>query len=231
MATVKYTSGVESFKGKLGGTVFQKCGQLQSVRVDVRPRVSLSAKARTARSKFFYLASLWKTLNYQLRAEYNMYANTYPFYDSYGNPLYLNGYQFFIAINTYFNLCASGIVQPVVPYSAPQSYNFGLSNYNIDVHEQYYTGNGNIPADNFLMIYVSLQKGLQSGITHRKYIFAGAVPDTYILGANINAALDPTVTATFIKHQRYWYFIRQFDVSTGCWLDTPASYFDITSAT
>lgn len=101
MAIVKYSAAISEIRGKVGGAVFQRCGQSLSLRSNPSHIYARSESAVNSRSKFASLANSWNQLTQSQRNSFTAAASSYPTYDKWGNSIILTGYQLYIYVNRY----------------------------------------------------------------------------------------------------------------------------------
>jgi hypothetical protein len=121
MAIVKYSSSVDEVRGKLGNSIFQKCGQSLSIRATGGNNCGSSVSANASRNKFLALVAFWRTMSIADKASWVTVAPTYPTKNSFGVPIVLNGFQLFILCNRVRQLISNfpdgvGKAYSVTPY-------------------------------------------------------------------------------------------------------------------
>jgi hypothetical protein len=119
MAQVEYGSLVTRINGKVGGHVFQRCGQTLSLRNKAAVKFSTSEDSLLTRSDFSQIANAWRALTDEERNSFTYYANTYPTFDRLGNPVVLSAYQLFIYLNRSLVALHRPLLTTCTPYVAP----------------------------------------------------------------------------------------------------------------
>lgn len=99
MAVVEYGSIVTEIRGKLGSHVFQKCGQLLSMRTQKSQKFSPSVAGQESKRKFLLLTTFWASITPEEKQTFTDAAPTYPTKNKFGNDITLTGYQLYIYIN------------------------------------------------------------------------------------------------------------------------------------
>lgn len=100
MARIKYTALVESIRGTIGGTTFQRNAYGYTVKTKpnmVNPNSRLQSQRKIGFQKAL---QTWRTLSDANRANWETYATTYPVASQHNPAAYLNGYNAFVRWHT-----------------------------------------------------------------------------------------------------------------------------------
>lgn len=100
MARIKYTALVESIRGTIGGTTFQRNAYGYTVKTKpnmINPNSKLQA---TRKIGFQKALQTWRTLSDANRSNWDTYATTYPTASQHNPAAYLNGYNTFVRWHT-----------------------------------------------------------------------------------------------------------------------------------
>lgn len=101
MALVQLSAMFSNIKGKLGGGVFQNTQGGIAVRTKVTPVNRRTPKQELSRRGTFNLQNNWRSLTDAQRADWELFAQTYPKPQK-KNPLRnINGQQYFLTYNDY----------------------------------------------------------------------------------------------------------------------------------
>lgn len=100
MARIKYTALVESIRGTIGGTTFQRNAYGYTVKSKpnmVNPNSGMQALRKQGFQKAL---QTWRTLSDANRANWDTYATTYPTPSQHNPAAYLNGFNLFVRWHT-----------------------------------------------------------------------------------------------------------------------------------
>lgn len=100
MARIKFGAIVTDMRGPLGGHVFQKGNQSRVMKTKTRPRVSSSSLSRDKTLRISSVQQAWNNLSDSVRLDWGLAAINFPFKSTFDDSITLNGYQFFIKLNT-----------------------------------------------------------------------------------------------------------------------------------
>lgn len=215
MGSVKYGSIVTEIKGKLGGHVFQKCGQSLSIRTNSSKRLPQSKQAVSARHNVSYLASYWKNLTQAQKDSYTNNAHTFPTVDKYGNPIILTGYQLFFSLAAKLLLVPTDPVDNCVTYSPPSISDIDFDPFDISTSQFNLLYNNPIASTEVVLLYVSDPLPGTRYIKSPKYRFCTIIQDdaepgdNYFLTVSNSFSTPPKVGYSF-----YWLAVK-IDYTTG----------------
>lgn len=110
MARIVYSGLINSIRGSIGGTTFQKNAYGYTIKNKpnmIKPNTFLQQKIK---SYFLQSVQTWTTLSFSEQSDWNTWALTYPVYSKH-NPLSaLSGYSLFVKWNTLRQINGDSIV-------------------------------------------------------------------------------------------------------------------------
>lgn len=175
MARVQYGSVVDRIDGKVGGHVFQKCGQSFSLRSKPAVIFSQSAAIKGTRFQFSSLASLWRSITLPQKQSFASYASTYPTYDRYGNKIILTPYQLFMYLNRPLVMAGYSPVTTCVAYSAPPIYRGYIASLDKFYQEFIVECDGYNYDPYVMLIYASPIYVAPKSVTLNKTVYCGLI--------------------------------------------------------
>lgn len=228
MARVQYGSLVTNLKGKIGGHVFQRCGQSGSLRSKSTVVSSQSSYSQATRNQFSSLASEWRSLTTSQRNSFSIQASTYPTFDSYGNPIVLTGYQLFMYINRTVLMAGYPIVTTCVPYAAPPIVPGYVASLDPDFPEWIIELDGYVTNPVVCLIYASQWYTPPRLITSPKMIYVNKITQADGGAQEIYpeyvARYGSTFNLGWIVYLEYWFL----NTTTGCAILGNTDYYEYT---
>jgi len=215
MARVKYGSIVAEIKGKIGGLVFQKCGNALSVRTNLIHNPPTSIAAKDSRNQFSNIALAWSSLSQSVKSQWAAVASTFPAFDNFGHPMVLNGYQSFIRVNRM--LAMHGMPLNLVPsvYDPPTDAGYFSSTLGLSGGLWYFDAPNVLASGVYAAVFVSDPQNSNSlPSSPKKYYYydiTHADPASY----NIYADLFPLLPIQPKVGQFLYYETFNFYASTG----------------
>jgi len=182
MAIVKYGSVVDELKGKLGGSVFQKCGNALSVRSNLSHNPPSSESAMLSRTQFAQIAYRWRNMSEAQKLLWNQNASSFPSVDGFGNPQILTGYQTFILCNRSLLLIGRPLSVASTPYNPPTFSDLDIGSMFIGGATLTFNALSAIPATTTILVYTT--KGFKGEIP------LNSVKKTYATFVN-SASMNP----------------------------------------
>ena len=127
MAKLLFSSLIDGMRGRTGGVVFGANASGPYVKRFAPPLTSNTAKQLTRRQVFSSWASSWRSLTNTQRANWNTYAAAAPQekFDSLGNSYFLNGFQWYVALNTNLNLVGRSPISNAPVIAVPSAPTIG----------------------------------------------------------------------------------------------------------
>jgi hypothetical protein len=175
MAIVKYSSSINELRGKVGGGVFQRCGQSLSLRSNLYHKVPVSENFVESQNIMARLAAHWRTLTWSQRDTFRQYASTYPTVDRFGDPVVLNPYQLFIYLCRPLVFMASPL-PTAASYYVPSSLCESFVNAYVDIDPLMYINYGHdISPYVDLLVYMSATSLNLAGLSKSKVKLIAAV--------------------------------------------------------
>jgi hypothetical protein len=204
MAIIKYGALVSEIKGKIGSTVFQRCGKMFAIRSQTSKNYGKYPSNYISRINFSAIAVAWQALTPANKASFTTYASTYPTYDKFGNPCVLSGYNLFVYLNRVWQLLGLSLLTACNAYAIVglPSINWGYLN----LHYNTWAVNVVSPFGTYttLMLYVvaPLPYGSTQGKAHRIYAGSFKPPGTgvYDIGAQVFAVIKQKPVVTNYLH-------------------------------
>lgn len=119
MARAQYGSIITDIIGSIGGLTFQhnRSGKIIRIKPAGRKTPTFNQNARIM--AFQDAVNLWATATQAQKEAWNTFADTYTFYNNWGEEKALNGYNWFLSINSYLKLCGESMRVAVGSYSSP----------------------------------------------------------------------------------------------------------------
>lgn len=219
MARVKYGTIVTEIKGKLSGSVFQKCGQSLSLRSNPSKLISRSPASMITRNNFRKLASLWHTLDAEQRYTFSANAPGYPTFDKWGNRITLSDYQLFIFINRVLQLTGTEPVSEANPYQNVAATDCYFGTYSISGQSFPIVLNDYMPADHALIAYISDQLPANSYRVPLQRFAVSVNLASDILSWDIYDQVSEGFKNQVIAGKNFYCLIREVDLLTGIWSD------------
>lgn len=206
MAVVQYGTLVTEIKGKVGGNVFQRCGQSLSLRVKGGKRQSNGNRTLTAKNQMALLASEWRSLSGAEYATWKDNAASYPAVDRYGNTIVLSPYQLFVQLNRVLQIIGEPLVRVCDAYNPPLIGDDNIGPYVSGSDSCLYNTSVSLAAGFFIIIYVSQPKRYLESGGWQKYRYACLITNADANGTNIFDRLQ----AAFNQAPQYgqWWFAK-----------------------
>ena len=174
MARVLYGQGVEQFRGKISGTVFQTTQSGNIARARVMPRRRLSSSSSKSRSLLALINRRWKTLAAPYHADWNTFADNHNLPSINGALRVLTGYECHQSINSLLYYVGNYIEEPPV-YDTLQGFNFPTFTVTPSKFQIPYTWSG--PVDNvYIYTYTTPQSTYNPGSTASNNILLDVRP-------------------------------------------------------
>ena len=222
MASVKYGTIVTELKGKLGGQVFQKCGQSLSLRSNPTHRTPQSSQALKARQDVTRLASYWRSLTQAQKDSYTTNAASFPTVDKFGNPIVLTGYQLFFMLSKRLLLVPTDPIDNCVAYNPPGISDIDFDPFSIGSTSFDLLFNNPILSTEVVLLYATDLVPFTRYISSPKYTFVTIIQDDAEEGDNyytdlVNHFSTPPVEG----YSFYWqaiklsYLTGQFIIDNG----------------
>lgn len=119
MARVQYGSIITDMIGSIGGLTFQhnRSGKIVRQKPTGRKLVTFAQNARI--HEFQTLVDLWSALSQTNKNLWNTWADTYTFYNNWGEEKALNGYNWFMSINGFLQLVGETLKTAPGSYATP----------------------------------------------------------------------------------------------------------------
>ncbi len=229
MAAVKYGSNVVSLRGKLGGTVFQKCGSVEGLRVQKSQNWNVTGALSTNRGIMARIANYWASLDESSKNNIAAVASTYPAYDKHGNPITPNAYQVFVMVNMLMIRNPYGMIVPVQPFTPPPPLALQQSDYDCMAENCNISVQGDIYENMYIYLYVGKPQRSKIGINSAKMVFCGYVLSQQLLTTNVFFQVLLSIFGNTIPQPgayNGWYLPIQLKIVvpfTGSWRDTNVS--------
>jgi len=184
MAIVQYGALVTGIRGKVGGQVFQRCGQSASLRNKSTVVSSQSSYASGTRSEFSSLASTWRSMSLEQKTSFNTWASSYPTFDRYGTSIILSAYQLFMYINRPLLMAGLPLVLTCVQYVAPPVFDCFVSYFYVPDEEFLIELDGELAGPYQILFYMSAEFVPPGLVSSPKTVYMGrmTIPD----GGSIN---------------------------------------------
>lgn len=219
MAVVKYSSIITEIKGKVGGNVFQKCGQSLSMRVNQSQITSNSPKSLKTRNNLRDLASTWARMTLAQKTTWLTNAASYPTFDRFGNRIVLNPYQLFMRQNRVTQLVSTTPVLSASAYaniannvSALDAYYRGTQTFNITIDPT-------LPANQYVFYYISDALPPNSYQIPTNIRFCGYTNPSAQGVYNIYSKVTPAFKIVPAVGECFYFLARSVNVVTGQWAD------------
>jgi len=155
MAIVKYGAVITEIKGKVSGSVFQRCGQSLSLRSNPSHRKASTSFGSVARNNFAFVANYWQSLSQAQKDVYASVASSYPTLDKFGEPIILTGFQLFVYLNRVLRLVTSNLVDDAVSYSPPGIITVDCDPFRLATQSFIFYSDLPLPANCAVLLYVS----------------------------------------------------------------------------
>jgi hypothetical protein len=201
MGIVLYGGGVALIKGRVGGQVFQVCGQTKSIRTHLMHRPSRSKVGYSARHHLSVLASAWQSLTPTQQGTFVTAAQTWPANNRYGISIVLTGYQLFFLLNKRMALGNFSLFTSCQAYSVATAPNVSFAPIDYVGHTLYLTVTGSWPANVYLFTYVTNPYSLQSvnGFSKQTFMhcFSAVAPGSYNCWSYLTPAQQIVVNPNF----------------------------------
>jgi hypothetical protein len=205
MATLKYGSIVTEIKGKLGGHVFQRCGQSLSVRTISARRLTSSLLKSISKTQFGSVASQWRKLSNAQKTNWSNIAPTYPTVDKFGNDIVLSGYQLYQYINKRYLLISNQCVNTGIPYNPPPMSVIDFNAFSIFGASFTLLWSFAIPAGTQALLYVSEPYSSQRLVSNPLMTFCTSIPAGTAQGTNFyNAVYNHFKNKPIVGNSFYW---------------------------
>ena len=110
MARIIYGAIVESIRGSIGGTTFQK--NAYGYTVKKKPNIIRPNRSAQNRQKKYlaYATQSWGALSDAQRTDWNTWASTYPQYAKHNSSSQLSGYSVFVRTHVFLFMSAESVV-------------------------------------------------------------------------------------------------------------------------
>ena len=116
MARIIYSGLIDSIRGSIGGTTFQKNKYGYTVKHKPNMTKPWTADQLSMQSYFTQAVRAWRELTNAYRADWNTWAATYPQYAKHNASAQLSGFACFVKWHAYAFICGFGVdVTPVGP--------------------------------------------------------------------------------------------------------------------
>jgi hypothetical protein len=111
MARIVYSGLVNSIRGSIGGTTFQK--NAYGYTIKNKPNMIKPNTFEQQKIKQYFLQSIqdWTTLSYATQSDWNTYAATYPVFSKHNPTSQLSGYSLFVKWNALRLISGNPIVE------------------------------------------------------------------------------------------------------------------------
>jgi hypothetical protein len=221
MAIVKYSSSFDELRGKLGNSVFQRCGQSLSIRSLSNVKQLQSADMLNTKVEFAELCAFWRTMSFAQKQTFSDNAPSYPTLDSFGNPIVLNAFQLFMYKNRVRQLFSAYPINNCVPYSITPYFNIINQAINLSPVQFKFTLFDNLPYPRYILIYLSEPLNSPNDRQMPNMKFFG------LIGSQNAGTVDFSSTfISFFKTVPYagqfiYILARTFDDITNCFVDVP----------
>lgn len=226
MAIVKYGSTVTEIKGKLGGTVFQRCGQSLSIRVQQSQIKPTNTRNYNTRNGMRILAAAWRAMSTAQKLSFVTNAPSYPTNARFGGTIVLYGYQLYTYINRVVQLVSSVPIVTCASYVNIAGYVSDLGVGYIGAQSLIVGINPAVPALRRVLIYVSalLPRGTQQVPT--KLRFCGAIVGGSVGNINIYAMVMSGLDRPPVAGDNLYILLRTVSTSSGLWADEVDDIFE-----
>jgi hypothetical protein len=226
MALVKYGTIVTEIKGKVGGQVFQRCGQSLSMR-NTGPRIYTQSQQKSlSMNVMSQVSSQWRGLTTAQKTNWYNVASSYPTFDKFGNPIVLSGYQLFIMLNKRMRLAVHSYALTASSYAPPSLSDIDFDPYSYGAHQWGLLFNFAIAANTGVILYTTDPEPRSLHYTKPKYHFstfivAGTALHTNMYTPVTNAFRTPALSGYYFQWLAY-----KIDLITGqAVIDNGASEF------
>lgn len=127
MAKILFSSLIDGVRGRTGGVVFSANAAGPHVKRFAPPIIKNTAAQVARRATFSSWASAWAGITAGQRTAWNAYAVAAPQQktDSLGNPYFLNGFQWFVALNSNRDLTGRGQLSAAPVLAVPAAPTIG----------------------------------------------------------------------------------------------------------
>lgn len=110
MARIKFTAVVESIRGTIGGTTFQRNAYGYTAKSKPNMLIPWSQKQASQKLAMSTTAKAWRTLTEANRDQWNTYAENNPRPSRLNPDAYLSGYNLFMLYNRYAQLASLSVL-------------------------------------------------------------------------------------------------------------------------
>lgn len=221
MAVVKYSSSIDEIRGKLGNSIYQRCGQSLSIRSNGSVRQSQSADMIETKQNFSSLCQTWRSMTFAQKQSFSDNASTYPTYDGFGNAIILNAFQLFIYINRVKFLCDSTPITTCVPYSVAPFFNIINQSITLSPVSFKFTLFDNLVAPRNIMIYLSEPLNSPNDRQQPNLKFLSTVDYMAAGSRDMSSLFLPSFKVRPVAGQFIWILCRTINLSNGSWVDVP----------
>jgi len=127
MARIVYSALVESIKGSIGGTTFQKNAYGYTVKKKPNMVNPNTQYQRVQKILFSQASKAWAGLSSAQRSDWNAWASAYPSYSKHNPSSELSGYAVFVRTHVYRFMCGLAVITaPVYTSYSQLNYNWEL---------------------------------------------------------------------------------------------------------
>ena len=227
MAVVKYGSIVTELIGKIGGHVYQKCGQSHSVRSNPSRKVSQSSFSLIQRGKFAQLASLWNSITVDEKQSFQTNAHTYHTFNKYGESTVLTAFQLFMMLNTPLVMAGFPAVTTAIAYVTPPNPGLICSTFSATYNlvELY---NANIVGSDYrVIVYMSRPYPTFFGRKHPEKTYVAALEVSVNLSTNVFLDYIAKMPEPLSLVSKYYVEAWIHQLSTGCFTRSLQTYIVI----
>jgi hypothetical protein len=127
MARIVYSALVESIKGSIGGTTFQKNAYGYTVKKKPNMINPNTQYQRVQKILFSQASKAWAGLSSAQRSDWAAWASAYPSYSKHNPSSELSGFAVFVRVHVYRFMCGLAVI------TAPAYTSYSQLNYNWDL--------------------------------------------------------------------------------------------------
>jgi len=219
MTVVKYSALITELKGKLGGSVFQKCGQSLSLRGNPTRKVSQTSASQSSRVNFANIANTWRGLSDAVHQQWNAVASSYPTFDKFGNSLVLTGYQLFQYLNRVASQNSNPIVTSASTYDPPVDIDIDFDTFSLGGSSWPVLLANDVPAGFAFYIYVTRLFPNARYFANPPYVFGFPVVAGQGSSDNMfSAVMSHWIIAPLVGQVFFWKALK-VNLSTANWIE------------
>lgn len=219
MASVKFGSLVTGMAGKLGGHVFQRCGQTASLRTHVMPRKNASNGMLLSRNQLQWIKDAWYSLSDSDRLSWSNCAPSWPSASRFGDRTRLSGYQAFFKSSRVVLLVSDNLPTNAVKWFNIAGYVAEVGDFDTGTQTYPVTVSPELPDGYSLLYYVSDPLPAVTQHVPKQYRYAGHIASGFSGETDIYGDLVAAMGIKPIVGKYIYIFFRVVDQNSGLWAD------------